>query len=214
MLVTGLPCHSGTTPSFAHPIKSSVRVESAAQSQGYGDPALTAEINRAMLGGTQAPIAGLLVEEMPRRGSDRNQQANLPCRAMAKGVSTSGPVAELLDQGIDPPCWIGRPAGLTTMAPVKSLTFTDDANGGQRPEILLRLTSPCCVMGPVFCRAGHSGNKSPSSWRSKVRRSTGSAHMDPVGCCPTASSGGEHSSRWFGARATRVARRSPRWCVV
>jgi metal-sulfur cluster biosynthetic enzyme len=69
----------------------------------------------------------------------------------AGSVSTVAQIEALLDKVIDPcSAGLGRPAGLVTMGLVKSLTLTEAANGRKRLDVLLRLTSPCCMMGPYF----------------------------------------------------------------
>jgi metal-sulfur cluster biosynthetic enzyme len=56
-----------------------------------------------------------------------------------------------LDEVIDPcSAGIGRPAGLVTMGLVKSLEVVDEGRSGKRLKVCLRLTSPCCMMGPHF----------------------------------------------------------------
>ena len=56
----------------------------------------------------------------------------------------------LLDEVFDPcSVAIGRPAGLVTMGLVKSLEI-NEGNAGVHVALTLRLTSPCCMMGPYF----------------------------------------------------------------
>ncbi|MFC3227698.1 metal-sulfur cluster assembly factor [Marinibaculum pumilum] len=60
-------------------------------------------------------------------------------------------VERLLDEVIDPcSAGIGRPAGLVSMGLVKALDLEDLPEGGTRIRLLLRLTSPCCMMAPHF----------------------------------------------------------------
>lgn len=59
-------------------------------------------------------------------------------------------VEECLDEVIDPcSAGIGRPVGLVTMGLVKELDI-ESAGRGMRVRLLLRLTSPCCMMAPHF----------------------------------------------------------------
>jgi metal-sulfur cluster biosynthetic enzyme len=59
-------------------------------------------------------------------------------------------VEAALDEVVDPcSAGIGRPAGLVTMGLLKSLDIHPGPNGA-RVAITLRLTSPCCMMGPRF----------------------------------------------------------------
>jgi metal-sulfur cluster biosynthetic enzyme len=56
----------------------------------------------------------------------------------------------LLDEVSDPcSVAIGRPAGLVTMGLIKSLEI-NQGEAGVRVALTLRLTSPCCMMGPHF----------------------------------------------------------------
>ncbi|HLL01156.1 MAG TPA: iron-sulfur cluster assembly protein [Myxococcaceae bacterium] len=62
---------------------------------------------------------------------------------------------EAIEQALDEvkdPCslGIGAPAGLVTMGLVKGLSLSEVEGGGQHVELRLRLTSPCCMMGPRF----------------------------------------------------------------
>lgn len=60
-------------------------------------------------------------------------------------------VEALLDEVIDPcSAGMGIPAGLVSMGLIKQLEIYDLATGGKRVDILLRLTSPCCMMAPHF----------------------------------------------------------------
>ncbi len=55
-----------------------------------------------------------------------------------------------LDQVIDPcSAGIGKPVGLVGMGLIKDLTL-EDRPEGIHVRILLRLTSPCCLMAPSF----------------------------------------------------------------
>lgn len=55
-----------------------------------------------------------------------------------------------LDQVIDPcSAGIGKPVGLVGMGLIKDLTL-DQRPEGTHVRILLRLTSPCCLMAPSF----------------------------------------------------------------
>ncbi|MEQ8346406.1 MAG: iron-sulfur cluster assembly protein [Sneathiellaceae bacterium] len=60
-------------------------------------------------------------------------------------------VEALLDEVIDPcSAGIGRPAGLVAMGLVKELHLDGQADGRVQVRLLLRLTSPCCMMAPHF----------------------------------------------------------------
>ena len=60
-------------------------------------------------------------------------------------------VERLLDEVIDPcSAGIGRPAGLVAMGLVKALDLDAMADGRVQVRLLLRLTSPCCMMAPHF----------------------------------------------------------------
>jgi metal-sulfur cluster biosynthetic enzyme len=63
-------------------------------------------------------------------------------------------VEETLDRVIDPcSAGIGRPAGLVTMGLVKSLDIDDASDGnGKVVRLMMRLTSPCCMMAPHFAK--------------------------------------------------------------
>lgn len=55
-----------------------------------------------------------------------------------------------LDQVIDPcSAGIGKPVGLVGMGLIKDLALNDGPDG-THVRILLRLTSPCCMMAPSF----------------------------------------------------------------
>ncbi|MDY7229553.1 metal-sulfur cluster assembly factor [Hyalangium rubrum] len=62
---------------------------------------------------------------------------------------------EAIEQALDEvkdPCsvGIGKPAGLVTMGLVKELRLREAEAGGHHVELRMRLTSPCCMMGPRF----------------------------------------------------------------
>lgn len=60
-------------------------------------------------------------------------------------------IERLLDEVIDPcSAGIGRPAGLMAMGLVKALALDPLPAGGVKVRLLLRLTSPCCMMAPHF----------------------------------------------------------------
>ena len=57
----------------------------------------------------------------------------------------------ILDEVIDPcSAGMGVPVGLVTMGLIKELDIVDLPSGGKRVQVLLRLTSPCCMMAPRF----------------------------------------------------------------
>lgn len=59
-------------------------------------------------------------------------------------------VEEALDTIVDPcSAAIGKPVGLKTMGLVKRLGIERE-DDGLRVELELRVTSPCCMMGPSF----------------------------------------------------------------
>lgn len=60
-------------------------------------------------------------------------------------------VENLLDEIIDPcSAGMGMPIGLMSMGLIKELNLSTVAPEKQKVEILLRLTSPCCMMAPHF----------------------------------------------------------------
>lgn len=55
-----------------------------------------------------------------------------------------------LDQIIDPcSAGIGKPAGLVTMGLIKAIDLEDNGKS-VNVRLQLRITSPCCMMGPSF----------------------------------------------------------------
>ena len=61
-------------------------------------------------------------------------------------------IEETLDTIVDPcSAAIGKPVGLKSMGLVKRLAIEREGNG-LRVKLELRVTSPCCMMGPSFTR--------------------------------------------------------------
>jgi metal-sulfur cluster biosynthetic enzyme len=69
----------------------------------------------------------------------------------------TGRIEAVLDQITDPcSVGIGHPAGIVTMGLIKSLETVDNPDGRVDVALVLRLTSPCCMMGPHFAAAAES----------------------------------------------------------
>ena len=61
-------------------------------------------------------------------------------------------IEEVLDTIVDPcSAAIGKPVGLKSMGLVKQLGIEQKGNG-LHVKLELRVTSPCCMMGPSFTR--------------------------------------------------------------
>lgn len=61
-------------------------------------------------------------------------------------------IEEALDTIVDPcSAAIGKPVGLKTMGLVKQIGIVREDNG-LHVKLELRVTSPCCMMGPSFTR--------------------------------------------------------------
>jgi metal-sulfur cluster biosynthetic enzyme len=76
-------------------------------------------------------------------------------------------IEKALDEVKDPcSLGIGAPAGLVTMGLVKELSLREAEGGGQHVELRLRLTSPCCMMGPRFAMEAEARLKALEGIRS------------------------------------------------